>query len=135
MAKAKIKEDVKFKNDGGVTIRLVGHGHNMTIDPGETKGVPDALHGEALRQGAKALDSKQVVTKSDVEITKAVEETDPAMRASTIEDVIRAMAAENDSQEWGANGKPLLKVVIEKVGYKVNGGEVAAAWKKISAEV
>jgi hypothetical protein len=123
-----------FTNNGGVLIRLIGHGHNMTLDPGQSRPVPVALHGEALRQGAIASDPSQVVTKSDVEMPPEVVETDPAMRENSLEDVIRMMAAENNSQDWGANGRPMTKYVIERLGYKVSAKEIADAWHKISAE-
>jgi len=125
----------QFKNPGRYDIKADGFGHHIVIVPGATAHVPAELHGDVMRQGAKPLYEKEVQLEGRKPVNKAVEETDLTKRNLSLQDVLRSMVAENNITEWGANGKPKVRVVCDKMGYKVTAAEIAEAWSSVRPEV
>ena len=109
------------------TVKSLGHSVRFKAD--HEQWVPSALHSEALKYGAVAVDQKE-----DLDLEKAPERPKVVTGEDRDEALQKAMVYlkfHNDGSDFGANGLPKVKAVASLVGFDVSGTERDVAWTKM----
>ena len=104
-------------------------GHSIRFEANREQWVPPALHSEAMKYGAVAIDQKEDLGLEKVpERPKVVtgEDRDEALQKAMV-----YLKSHNDGSDFGANGLPKVKAVASLVGFDVSGTERDVAWTKM----
>lgn len=102
-------------------------GHSIRFKAGRKQWVPPALHSEALKYGAVAVNQKE-----DLDLEKVPERPKVVTgenRDKALQKAMVYLKSNNDGDDFGANGLPKVKAVASLVGFDVSGIERDAAWK------
>ncbi len=112
-----------------------GYGFEVWFDAHEATHVPPALHTEAMRCGAVAMDAKNV---AHIERkTPRLPEVQGEKRAQTITRAMDQLVADNTRLAFGADGLPTTKAIFRLTGIDLERNERDAIWqvraKKLAA--
>jgi hypothetical protein len=101
-------------------------GLSVRFQKGKPVHVPAELVAEAMEKGAVPADGlAPEFEEPSIPSTPAGTERD-----ALIMEAVRELADKNDSNDFGANGTPLVKAVERELGFDVDRAEVTAAWKQ-----
>jgi len=122
----------EFVTERNVTVRSV-HGVTVRFKKGEPTYVPPQAQDDVIAVGAHPVDGPvDLPDKEDVFVLPAA--PGGVERASQIKDVMRAMVARNDRDDFTAANKPDARKITGVLKYRVEAEERDRLWDDVVHE-
>lgn len=109
--------------------RVAGFGHCIVFEPGVPRAVPPILQKLVMSRGGVPVDGEPVDL--DGGDPSPAEPMTIDQRREKIREAVAGLLAENNSEHFGANGRPRVAPVSELTGFKVDIKEINEAWEAL----